>query len=400
MRSYISNPWRPQHRIESTDERDNMFEYFPNNYTWSSAVNLALMAGGDLGQMDRFLKPLLQMSQASAEDWTNAWHDMGVQQTLLAAGDVAAGRRLSAAARYLRASTYLLTGERQTPPGPLKMASYTAALEAFQNYMTTTEVELETVTVDSPDGELPGYLIHAQSKSDRPPPVVIMYNGFDITKEILYGIIGQTFSRRGVACLVIDTPGTGEPLRLRNVASRHDYEVPTTAIVDYLQARERTIKDVDGARVGLVGISLGGYYAPRGAAFEPRIKACVAWGAIWDYGATWKERWMSKSKHTSVPHWQLPWVMGTGNMESALERVQAWKLAEALSHLTQPFLIVHGTNDRAVPVEEARLVFDAAASTEKTLRVFSTTEGGCEHVGADDPDPTRQFIADWIVDNL
>ena len=43
--------------------------------------------------------------------------------------------------------------------------------------------------------------------------------------------------------------------------------------------------------LGILGISLGGYYAPRAAVFEPRIKACVAWGGIWDYGATWRKRW-------------------------------------------------------------------------------------------------------------
>jgi dienelactone hydrolase len=155
---------------------------------------------------------------------------------------------------------------------------------------------IEHVEVDSPDGILPGYLI--PSGTDGPAPVVIFYNGFDVTKELLYGFIGDQFSRRGIACLVIDTPGTCEPLRLRNVPSRPDYEVPTTAIVDYLQTRP----DIDPDRIGLLGISLGGYYAPRGAAFEKRINACVAWGAVWDYGATWQHRWET----TLTPFWQLP----------------------------------------------------------------------------------------------
>jgi dienelactone hydrolase len=94
-------------------------------------------------------------------------------------------------------------------------------------------------------------------------------SGPDVTKEILYGIIRDELADRGIACLVVDTPGVGEPLRLRGVPSRPDYEVPTTAIVDYLQARP----DIDPARIGLLGISLGGYHAPRGAACEHRITA-------------------------------------------------------------------------------------------------------------------------------
>jgi dienelactone hydrolase len=189
----------------------------------------------------------------------------------------------------------------------------------------------------------------------------------DVTKEILYGIIGDQFSRRGIACLVVDTPGTGEPLRLRGVPSRPDYEVPTTAIVDYLQIRP----DVDPGRIGLLGISLGGYYAPRGAAFEQRITACAAWSAVWDYGRTWQHRWETRSKITFTPFWQFPWVMGTDTMEAAVERVKQWTLADVMPHLTQPLLIVHGEHDTGFPV-----------------------------AGADDPDPARQLIVDWFAQRL
>lgn len=99
---------------------------------------------------------------------------------------------------------------------------------------------IERVEVDSPDGVLPGYLIPS--------------------------------------CMDGPAPGTGEPLRLRGVPSRPDYKVPTAAIGDYLQTRPA----VDPGRIGLLGISLGGYYAPRGAALEHRVTACAAWCGVWD----------------------------------------------------------------------------------------------------------------------
>lgn len=225
---------------------------------------------------------------------------------------------------------------------------------------------------------------------------MIFYNGFDVTKEILYGIIRDEFSRRGIVCLVVDAPGTGEPPRLRGVPSRPDYEVPAAAIADYLETRS----DIDAGCIGLLGVSLGGYYAPRGAAFEPRVKACVAWGAIWDYGATWQRRWETRSKKTSVPFWQLPWVMGTESMEAALDRVKAWTLEGVLQNLEQPFLIVHGENGGAVPLEDAQRVFDEAGSVDKQLKICTVEEGGSEHVGVDDPDPSRQLIADWFTQRL
>ena len=121
----------------------------------------------------------------------------------------------AASAHYFRAATYYLTGERQTPPGPAKTHSYTAALEAFARGVELMARPIERVEVDSPDGILPGYLI--PSGTDGPAPVVIFYNGLDVTKEILYGIIGDQFGRRGIACLIIDTPGTGEPLDRKSV---------------------------------------------------------------------------------------------------------------------------------------------------------------------------------------
>lgn len=367
-----------------------MFYYFPDNYMWSSAFNLALMAGGSLGEMHRWLAPLRD-GEPDPEAWLKAWTGMAEQQETQAAEDLRAGMRRSAGLRYLRASVYHASGERQIAPGPEKMASYRASLAAFEKAIELAPLDVERIEVPSPDGVLPGYLIPA--RTDRPAPVVIFYGGFDVTKEFLYGFIGEEFVRRGITCLVTDSPGVGEPLRLRNVPSRPDYEVPTAAIIDHLQTRP----DVDADRIGVMGISLGGYYAPRSAAFEPRIKACAAWGGIWDWGATWEKRWATRSKTVSVPWFQLPWVMGTDTMEAGLERVKQWTLVDVLPKLTQPLLIVHGENDRQVPVEDARKAFEAAGSAEKTLRIFTVAEGGAEHCQTDEPDPARQLIADWFA---
>jgi dipeptidyl aminopeptidase/acylaminoacyl peptidase len=261
-----------------------VFNYFPGNYMWSSAVMFSIMAGGELGQIDRQLAPLRD-AEPDPDAWTKAWDAAGELQTEWAEQDLRRGFPRSASERYLRASNYHLTGERQTPPGPAKTQSYQRALSAFAKGVELMPRPLERVEIESPDGILPGYLIPARAHG--PAPVVIFYNGFDVTKELLHGFIAEEFADRGIACLVIDTPGTGEPLRLRGVPSRPDYEVPTSAIVDYLLTRP----DIDPARIGLLGICLGGYYAPRGASFEHRIKACAAWGGVWDYGAVWQHRW-------------------------------------------------------------------------------------------------------------
>jgi fermentation-respiration switch protein FrsA (DUF1100 family) len=111
----------------------------------------------------------------------------------------------------------------------------------------------------------------------------------------------------------------------------------------------------------------------------------------------WRRRWETQTKNMSVGFFQLQWIMGTHTMEEALERVQQYKLDGVMQRLTQPLLMLHGSHDLAIPVEDARKAFAAAGSVDKQLRIFSEAEGGAEHVQADEPDAARQTIADWFA---
>src|SRR5437660_1575843 len=101
------------------------------------------------------------------------------------------------------------------------------------------------------------------------PPVVILIPGLDSVKEELH-TYGDDFLKRGMAVLAIDGPGQGE-MELEHPI-RYDYEVPVGYAINYLERRN----DVDARRVGVMGVSFGGYYAPRAAAYEPRIKAVIS----------------------------------------------------------------------------------------------------------------------------
>jgi alpha-beta hydrolase superfamily lysophospholipase len=367
-----------------------MFEYFPGNYTWSMSCHLAMMSGGELGEMHRWLAPLRE-SKPSAERWFDAWTNMAQEQERLAAAEFGLGFAMGAGDRYIRASVYHQIAERQTAPGPEKSQSYAASLSAFEKGVRHGSLPVERVEIPSPDGGMPTYIVG--DVKGRPAPVVIFFGGFDVGKELIYGFLRDVFARRGIVCVIPDTPGVGEMLRLKGVPSRPDYEVPARAILDYIETR----KELNAKRVGVAGASLGGYYAPRAAAFEPRIRCCMAWGAILDWGANWEKRWASQSTNVSVPWFQLPWVMGADGMESALARVRQWTLVDVLPKMRQPFLVVHGENDRQIPLLDAIKAFELAGSKDKYMRVFTAKEGGAEHVQLDEPDPARQLIADWAA---
>lgn len=135
-----------------------MFSYFPDNYMWSSAVMLSIMGGGELGQIDRWLAPLRE-AEPDPGAWAKAWDGADAQQEEYAEQDLRRGLRRSASARYLRASNYHLTGERQTAPSPVKTHSYQSALAAFARAVECMPRPLERVEIQSPDGVLPGWLI-------------------------------------------------------------------------------------------------------------------------------------------------------------------------------------------------------------------------------------------------
>ena len=66
-----------------------------------------------------------------------------------------------------------------------------------------------------------------------------------------------------------------------------------------------------------------------------------------------------------------------------------------------PYLVTHGENDRQIPLDAAHRSFDqATASPKRALRIFTREDGGVEHVSADNPEPVKAFISDWVADTF
>ena len=115
----------------------------------------------------------------------------------------------------------------------------------------------------------------------------------------------------------------------------------------YLSSR----KDVDPKRVAVMAYSAGGYYAPRVAAFEKRYAACVAWGPHYDYHAAWEKRWAAMKKDgksVATSHFQLPWVLGTKDMESAMAKLKKFTLAGVAETIECPTLVTWGEEDKLI----------------------------------------------------
>lgn len=380
------------------------FRYFPEHYLWSqvmcSQFNLTRVGGTNLQELDQIGKRLAG-HVGDAEAWHQAWQWMSDRTLARAEDEARRGHALTAAEARVRSAVYRFACERFVhPDDPRKAASYARLTEDYLAGMKIVLPGFERVEVPYPEGSLPAYWLPPRGAAPGArAPTVVFFDGLDASKEITVLWGGLALAARGIGVLCVDGPGQGEALRLRGIASRPDYEVPGTAAWEYAASRP----DVDPERIGVMAMSMGGYYAPRIAAFEHRYAACFAWGAHFDYHEVWlKRRKVLESGGTvsSSAIWQLPWVLGEPDMDGAMNKCRQFTLAGVAEHIRMPIMITHGQDDNIVPVEMAHRLHAACGSAQKELRIFTVDDGGSQHCVFDNLPMMSAFMADWWMDRF
>jgi 2,6-dihydroxypseudooxynicotine hydrolase len=227
---------------------------------------------------------------------------------------------------------------------------------------------------------LPGYL--RRPLGIDAAPVVLLIAGLDSTKEEFHTFSGL-FLRRGVATLAFDGPGQGElefELPIEPV-----FEQPVGAVLDWLTARP----DVDATRVAAAGVSLGGYYAARAAAFEPRLACAVAMGGPYAFAPNFDDLpSLSRQAFQVRSH--------SADLDTARERATALSLEGVAELIRMPFLVVFGKQDRLIPYQHAERLYAEIASTDKRLEMYA--DGN--HVVNNIPYAYRPLVADWVAEHL
>jgi dienelactone hydrolase len=377
-------------------------DHFPDSFQWSNATliakGMAPYGAVALEEIDR-IGEKLKARMGEPDAWWQEWSAMAslIEQTADKA--VAEGRQATAGNYYIRAGNYYFTGERFIAPGEQKYAMYRKALRCFHAGFERRYPNIERVDVPYEGASLAAYFMKAPGVSG-PAPTVVLFDGLDNCKEMSVLFCGLEFAKRGWHTLAIDGPGQGESLRLRKIHTRYDYEVAGTAAYNYVTSRP----DVDPKKIPVMGYSFGGYYAPRIVAFEKRYAACVAFGAmhwsIHDWVNTIKKVTQVDAKKSAQSAFQVPWVFGAKDLDSALEMSKHFDLTGVAGKIECPLLVMHGENDRIVPLDSAQKLYDAAGSKRKTLKIFTTEEGGAEHCQVDNRQVGVDYIADWFAANI
>ena len=380
-----------------------LFQYFPGNYVWNLSVAIALESGARIGEIEEMCRPLLDAAargeDAGTPQFLARWVEMADRLSGLADEDLQRGRGFSAADKLNRASLYYQVAERMQGLGaPGRDETYRKALVSFQRSVEAGGRNFRRVEIPYESGAIAGYFTQAEA-ADGPAPVVLYVNGLDSTKEMLaWSGLPEALARRGVSTLSIDQPGTGEALRLHGLHAIYDTERWASPVVDWLERQP----EIDPRRIGMGGISLGGYYAPRAVANDPRFACGFVWGANHDWGEVQQARLRNEGERP-VPHYwnHVRWVWGAPDMEAFMALCLKITLDGQMQKITAPFLVTHGEKDRQIPLKYAQRSFDQLVnSSKRELKVFTAREGGVEHVGADNMSFGRDYIADWVAETL
>jgi dienelactone hydrolase len=329
--------------------------------------------------------PLADFEEVTAsvdrwEDWCAAWSARAAIHEELGNQALQNGQKLSAGEHFTRAAVCYHFGKFLFVNDLEQMKrAHMKAVECRNRALPLIDPPGERVAIPYEGKRLYGILRRPAGVAR--PPVVVMCMGLDSTKEEMNDYENR-FLKRGLATLAFDGPGQGEAEY--DFAIVPEYEKPVKAVVDYLETR----KEVDPARVGIWGVSLGGYYAPRAACFEKRLKACVALSGAYERTASFEGRPVINVEAFRVRS-------KSRNLDEAAKVAARMSLKGIAKNITCPIYIVAGTKDRLIPHTEAQKL----AAEVSGPCVLSVIEGG-NHVVNNLWYRYRDQTADWMAVQL
>jgi dienelactone hydrolase len=313
------------------------------------------------------------------EEWLDAWSETGELHLRLAREAEDAGRRRTAGEAFVRAALCFHFAKYVWVVQPERNRETTIrARDALREAQRLLDPSAERIEAPLDGGAVLGNL-RRPAGLER-PPLVLLIPGLDSTKEEFFNF-ERVFLERGLATLSLDGPGQGEAGF--ELPIRPDYEVAVSAILDALTGRG----DLDLARVGAAGVSLGGYYAPRAAAFEPRLRAVAAVSGPRNLGELWDD--LPLLTRESFVHYSR-----SADLESGRQRALQLDLAGVAGHIAQPLLVVTGKLDRLIPWESTKLVADEAP--DSTFVLYEEGNHVCNNVAY----RYRPLLADWLAERL
>jgi dipeptidyl aminopeptidase/acylaminoacyl peptidase len=369
-----------------------MIDFLKPTHPWGFHVlRLAAEAqqgGGDLFDIARLCE---RLEPGDLAGWEGGWRGLAEKIEAEAKRALAGGHRQTARSHFFAANQYYRMSDVFLTAAEMekKKRCFLKAQENFRFAAALSSPPIEVIRVRCGADEYDGYFCHPENPKSGAWPGILFLGGADAyAEEIYFG--ARPMLARGWAVLLVDTPGRGSSHYVKNIPTRPDYEVPGKVCIDYLVARP----EIDPKRVALAGISMAGYYAPRVAAYEPRIKALVCWSGC--YSILDDLYLYCAALQPTVRR-----ILGGVDDAQARERLKSFTMQGAAEKILCPTLITHGGEDRLMRIEGAKRLFAELGSADKTLKIYDDpTAGGTIHCSHDDWAHNLPFMLDWLEERL
>src|ERR687889_1863594 len=409
------NKASPDHEGRSGEVTRNIF--FEDPFFEEFALRPLIIDGCPLGEISATTSLI---EEGDRDGWYLQWTATAERVAGYADESARAGHIISASDAYLRASSYYRAGYLPlygSPVDPRLVEAFDNETEAFQKAAAFMTPPVEPVEIPFEGTTLPGYFCQVDD-SGKPRPTLIVTNGYDSTINELY-LDFAAVPRRGYNLLLFDGPGQGRVLIKQGLVMRPDWENVVEPVVDYALTRP----EVDPEKIAIMGISLGGYLAPRAASGEHRLAACIADPGFWDLFEANKaglsalprktfdelpdvdpsvlEPFMEKIRADPKLRWSIIqrnfWVHGVDSLSEFLKISEDYSLKEMAAQIRCPTLL--GWSESDTLSWNAERIYDSLTCPRKLVR-FMNAEGAGDHCEVRARRLFDQRAFDWLDETL
>ena len=397
---------------------NRFFKDQPYNFQTLRALGQIPYGGADTGEV---LATVKNIRETDDESWYLGWSHTAERVEKMARNlkdPVSRGRALLRAHNYYRTAEFFLH-----PKDHRRKENFHKSLAAFHEGLDTLGVKYRIITIPYSEHTLKAIYYPGPAGAEK-KPLIVSVGGYDSTLEELYFASAAPALERGYSCLTYEGPGQGSVIREQGLLFTYEWEKPNKAVLDaFLKQYPKPKKIV------LIGRSLGGYLAPRAAAFEPRVDGVVAFGVCYDFQEAalrqlpkfmkvLYEKWLYQEKYAGILNalvglkmkavpavrWGVQnaqWTMGVKDPAELMVAFKNYNLKEISAKITCDVLILAGERDHFSPtrqVEEFSKKLINARSV--TSRIFTDDEGGAEHCQVDAVLLADSVLYDWIRDKF
>lgn len=356
-----------------------------------------------------------RITEGDVESWHQEWNKTAERIHHIADTCLAHEHTISAREAYLRAANYYRCAEfflhmEIGKTDPRALSTYRQSVDCFRQAARLFPFPCEEVQIPYEGTFLPGYFYRVDD-SLTPRPTLLLHGGYDSTGEELYFGSVPAALQRGYNCLAFEGPGQGGVIRLQHLPFRPDWEQVVTPVVEYMLTRP----EVDPRGLILEGRSLGGYLAPRAAAFEHRLAACIAVDGLYSFvpetyaaepesrpsEATLNallEQQMQGSLNMRWAFSQGMWTMQASSLFACAQKMAQYTMQGVAEQVACPTLVCDAEKDHFFAGQPKKL-YDAL-TCPKTYLLFTSEDAAEEHCHEGAMLLLNQRIFDWLDETL